>query len=141
MWRCDMNRFRIKDTNPFVLPLGKCGEMLAWEHLINNGFTILQKNYTCLLGEIDVVALDEADKLVFVEVKTRRHHRFGLPEEAVDLHKRRKLVRLAQFYMKEKGRSGESASFAVVSITWKAPKPDIRFIRNAFSLEQAFRDR
>src|SRR6516225_7420363 len=78
--------------------LGRTGERLAAERLINRGYHILERNFRCRYGEIDLVAEDEHD-LVFVEVKTRRGTSYGLPEDALTFFKRRKLVELASYYL------------------------------------------
>lgn len=130
-----MKKFEIKNTKPFSLPIGKRGEMLAAGFLVKQGCEIIEKNYKCPLGEIDLIVRDEEKKIVFVEVKTRRRHRYGAPEEAVDLRKCRKLVNLAQFYLKAEKLQDQSCSFGVVSVTWKDAGPDMKFIRDAFSLD------
>ena len=78
--------------------LGRTGERLAAETLIKQGYQILERNFRCRHGEIDLVAEDQHD-LVFVEVKTRRGTSYGRPEEAVTLHKQRKLVEVATYYL------------------------------------------
>src|SRR6266581_880712 len=78
--------------------LGRTGERLAAGELSRQGYRILEQNFRCSYGEIDLVAEDEHD-LVFVEVKTRRGTAYGLPEEAVTLRKRRKLVEIATYYL------------------------------------------
>ena len=78
--------------------LGRTGERLAAEKLQNQGYRILERNFRCSYGEIDLVAEDVND-LIFVEVKTRRGSAYGLPEEAVTLRKRRKLTQVASYYL------------------------------------------
>ena len=78
--------------------LGRTGEHMAAETLIEQGYRILERNFRCRHGEIDLVAEHQQD-LVFVEVKTRRGDIFGRPEEAVNLHKQRKLVEVATYYL------------------------------------------
>jgi putative endonuclease len=78
--------------------LGRTGERLAADALINKGYHILERNFRCRHGEIDLVAEDEHD-LIFVEVKARRGTSFGLPEDALTFFKRRKLVELASYYL------------------------------------------
>lgn len=78
--------------------LGKTGERLAAEHLSARGYRILERNFRCTYGEIDLIAEHEQD-LVFVEVKTRRGIAYGLPEEAVTLRKQRKIVQVATYYL------------------------------------------
>jgi putative endonuclease len=74
--------------------LGRQGELLAAEHLRKAGFRILDRNWRCAEGEIDIVAADRR-ALVACEVKTRSGPGHGTPLEAVDWRKRRRLRRLA----------------------------------------------
>lgn len=83
--------------------LGEWGESLAAEHLKAKGFEIVERNWRCNLGEIDIVAWAGL-QLVFVEVKTRRGRAMGSPEEALTQRKGKKLVELATVYAAEMGR-------------------------------------
>ena len=74
--------------------LGRHGEELAAEYLQQAGFRVLDRNYRCAEGEIDIVAADYRT-LVACEVKTRSSVRYGTPIEAVDAKKLRRLRRLA----------------------------------------------
>ena len=74
--------------------LGEYGERLACRYLLSQGLTILDRNWRCSRGEIDIVALD-GRSLVVCEVKTRTTEAFGAPFEAVTWTKRRRLRRLA----------------------------------------------
>jgi len=74
--------------------LGKRGETLAAAFLVDAGYDILDRNWRCRQGEIDVVALD-GDETVFVEVKTRSSIAFGHPLEAITIQKLARLRRLA----------------------------------------------
>lgn len=74
--------------------LGRRGEEIAARHLIGAGLSIVDKNWRCLQGEIDLVARD-GDELVFVEVKTRSSVAFGHPLEAITVSKLARLRRLA----------------------------------------------
>jgi putative endonuclease len=78
--------------------LGRTGERLAADKLISCGYHILERNFRCRYGEIDLVAEDEHD-LVFVEVKTRRGDAYGRPEEAVTPRKQRKIIEVAGYYL------------------------------------------
>jgi putative endonuclease len=78
--------------------LGRTGERLAAEELSRRGYRIVEQNFRCSYGEVDLVAEDGED-LVFVEVKTRRGSAYGLPEDAVSLRKQRKIVQVACFYL------------------------------------------
>jgi putative endonuclease len=78
--------------------LGRTGEHLAANALMEDGYRILERNFRCRHGEIDLVAEHEQD-LVFVEVKTRRGTGYGRPEEAVTLPKQRKIIEVASYYL------------------------------------------
>ena len=80
--------------------MGKEGEDVAARYLSSLGFTILERNYKCRYGEIDIIALDRGI-LCFVEVKTRSRTDYGLPCQAVDWKKERHIRRCAYVYIKE----------------------------------------
>lgn len=82
--------------------VGSYGEQVAVNHLQRNGFVVLDRNWRCDIGEIDVVAR-EGDCLVVVEVKTRRSDRFGSPAEAVTAAKLARLRRLAARWIADSG--------------------------------------
>lgn len=78
--------------------LGRTGERLAMERLIAQSYQIIERNFRCRYGEIDLIA-EEGTDLVFIEVKTRRGTSHGLPEDAVTLAKQRKLIQVATYYL------------------------------------------
>ena len=80
------------------LLLGQWGENVAALHLEDKGLRIIERNWRCPLGEIDIVASD-SEEYVFVEVKTRRGRAMGAPEEGLTEKKARKLLKLAQRYL------------------------------------------
>lgn len=82
------------DTAGHNRRLGAWGEELAARHLCARGMTLLDRNWRCDVGEIDLV-LRSGHTLVVCEVKTRTSHAFGSPLEAVDRHKAERLQRLA----------------------------------------------
>ena len=95
--------------------LGKLGEEMAAAHLTEKGYRILERNYRCPLGEVDLVARD-GETLVFVEVKSRSSLAYGYPQEGVTASKKRKLEQLAVYYMGEKGWKGEQCRFDVAAV-------------------------
>jgi len=95
--------------------IGRRGEAAAAAYLERVGFTVVERNWRCKTGEIDIVALDDA-VLVLVEVKTRSTSAKGSPEEAVSPTKQRKLVRLAQAYVTSAGIEPTEIRFDVVAI-------------------------
>lgn len=78
--------------------LGDRGEKLAQAFLRSKGYRILETNYRCREGEIDIIA-QHGDCLAFVEVRTHRGDKFGSPEESVTEVKKRRLVILAEGYL------------------------------------------
>ncbi|MFT3799305.1 YraN family protein [Microbacterium sp.] len=77
---------------------GRAGEERAARYLTRQGYTLLERNWRCRTGEVDIVAV-RAGMIVFVEVKTRRSELFGHPFEAVDRRKRDRLWRLAHAWL------------------------------------------
>jgi putative endonuclease len=119
-----------------ALELGQRGEALAWNFLRKQGYTILEKNYRTRFGEIDLVAEKEG-VIVFLEVKTRRDHRFGAPEEAVEWRKRQKLVRVAQAFLQTKGLEEKEVRFDILSVTWNGvDEPRFSLFQDAFIAEE-----
>ena len=98
-----------------VNPLGVSGEALAEDHLRGLGYQIVGRDIRTPLGQLDLVATD-GGTLVFVEVKTRTGHSFGLPQESVDARKIRKLRQLALYYLKIRPHHG-SVRFDVLGLT------------------------
>lgn len=110
---------------------GRIGEELAARYLEERGLQILDRNFRCPLGEIDLIARD-GRTLVFVEVKSRYGKGFGLPQEAVTHAKRRKLTLLAQWYLKSRALDTGRARFDVLGIVWSGKGPELTWIVNAF---------
>ncbi|PKN17125.1 MAG: YraN family protein [Deltaproteobacteria bacterium HGW-Deltaproteobacteria-6] len=110
---------------------GKKGENLAADFLKKSGYKIVEVNYRCPIGEIDIVARDQKE-MVFVEVKARKSSALGYPEEAVGIKKQKKMSQLARWYLQEKKINDTDARFDVVAILMLPSGNDIRLIRNAF---------
>jgi len=109
------------------ISLGKKGEDISIEFLRKQGYKIMERNYRCPAGEADIIARDK-DVICFVEVKTRRTREYGLPEEAIDWHKQKRLAKVALRYLKEKKIEGQDFRFDVVSIC----SGRIELIKDAF---------
>ncbi len=95
--------------------LGQLGERLAAQRLLDCGYRILERNFRCRYGEIDLIAEDEHD-LIFVEVKTRRGDGFGRPEEAVTVRKQHKIIQVASYYLDLHACSERSWRIDVVAV-------------------------
>lgn len=112
---------------------GKYGEDLAAAWLAEAGYRIIERNYHCFFGEIDIVA-EEAGILVFVEVKSRRSEAYGAPELAVGPEKQRKISRISLQYLAERHLRHRSARFDVVAVYLRPEGPRIELIRDAFEM-------
>ena len=113
--------------------LGREGERVAEQFLKQKGFKIVERNYRCAAGELDLIVLDKR-VVVFVEVKTRTGLGFGTPLEAVAYHKQQKMIQAAQFFLSEKGLHQRDARFDVVGVSWPGRAPVVEHIENAFDL-------
>jgi len=98
--------------------LGARGEQLAADHLAQLGYAILERNWRCSAGEIDIVARD-GDETVFVEVKTRSGTAFGHPLEAITAAKLARLRRLAGAWCQ--AHPGNSGRIRIDAIAVIAP--------------------
>lgn len=115
--------------------LGQRGEDAAAAYLERVGFTIVDRNWRCKAGEIDIVALD-GETLVLCEVKTRKTVAKGTPEDAVTPTKQRRIVRLAEAYLQHAGIEPVLVRFDVVSILVLAEdRALLRHHRAAFVVE------
>ena len=114
--------------------LGKWGERLVAEDLRKKGWKIVETNYRCRLGEIDLIA-EKGKYLAFIEVKLRKNNRFGQASEAVTAEKQRKLRATAELYLAEHGtvlqpRFDMAEVYAPQGM--QTPMPTVSYIENAF---------
>ena len=108
--------------------IGAAYEEQAAEYLEAHGYEILERNFRCRLGEIDLIAR-EGKVLVFLEVKYRRTDSCGSPAEAVTLPKQRTICRVADYYrMVHRIPERQPCRFDVIAITDRS----IEVIKNAF---------
>lgn len=112
---------------------GKKGEDIAAVYLRKKGYRIVERNYRCRYGEIDIIAMDAGD-IVFVEVKSRKSESFGSPEEAVGIVKQKKISNVALNYLQEKEITDHNARFDIVTVRLIPEGNRINIIRDAFDL-------
>ena len=99
--------------------LGNKGEQIATDFLIHQNYEIIENNFTCKIGEIDIIAYDKnviPNEIVFVEVKSRIDSRCGNPAEAVDSKKRNHIYRTAEYYLYINELENEPCRFDVIEI-------------------------
>lgn len=107
--------------------IGTEKEKVAGAYLEKNGYEIIEYNFRCMQGEIDIIAKDNG-YLVFCEVKYRSNTMSGTPFEAVDYKKQRIISRCALFYITKHNLSEIPCRFDVVSVT----DEEIQVLKNAF---------
>ena len=111
--------------------LGERGENMAAKFLTQAGYRILQRNYRCGVGEIDIVAR-QGRTLVFVEVKTRADAE-SRPEDQVNTEKQHQITKAASLYLNRFGHPQPPARFDVIAIVWpEGREPQIEHHQDAF---------
>ncbi|MFM1896716.1 MAG: hypothetical protein RLZZ385_1790 [Pseudomonadota bacterium] len=114
---------------------GATQELLALGYLQREGLRLVERNYQCRLGEIDLI-LQDGDQLVFLEVRFRKNHDHGSALETVDHRKQRKLLLCAQHYlMRRRVDARVNCRFDVLGITCDSQgQHEFTWITNAFQL-------
>lgn len=113
------------------LKKGRQAEQQACEHLRKKGLKLVQKNYRCTSGEIDLIMKDK-EMLVFVEVRYRKDIHFGSGAETVNSQKQKKLISAALHYLQRHSSSKQSCRFDVISTTNENRTEDLQWIQDAF---------
>jgi putative endonuclease len=115
--------------------LGDWGERTAAEYLERHGYRILDTNYRCTWGEVDLIA-QQCDCLVFVEVRTRRGDAFGTPAESVTSQKQERLVATAETYVQalESPPPEWRIDLITITISGKKKAPRLEHLPNAIEL-------
>ncbi len=116
-------------TTTTTLQVGACAETAATRLLHDRGYRIVERNYRCTAGELDVVARD-GEVLVFIEVRSRSDAEHGHAAEMIDRRKQRQVSRVAAHYLTERDPSYDECRFDVVAITGG----DIELIQDAWRL-------
>lgn len=112
------------------MKFGQWGEEKAACYLNENGYNIIEKNFRCRMGEIDIVA-EKNGVICFIEVKTRNNEKYGSPAEAVTECKKRHLARTAQYYMMLRKFEERDARIDIIEIIMRGKDPVISHIENA----------
>lgn len=106
--------------------LGSWGEEIATRFLADTGLEVVERNWRCRAGEIDLVALDAAaGAVVVVEVKTRRSEAYGGPLAAIDHRKAARLRRLAGQWLAEHPQPLSAVRIDLVAVWWRAGRPPL----------------
>ena len=107
-------------------------ELLACRYLQDNGAKIIERNFRCRFGEVDIIAKDEK-YLCFIEVKYRTDERFGSPAEAVTYKKQKHICKVSNFYLYSNYKSLDiPIRYDVITISQTDNILNFRWIKNAF---------
>ena len=112
---------------------GQIAENTALEYLLARGLSLIERNYHSRTGEIDLI-MEDADTLVFVEVRYRKTKKFGSPLESITQNKQNHLTQCAQYYLSS-NRINRPSRFDVVGISPNRESLDIEWIPNAFAAQ------
>lgn len=111
---------------------GRWAEEKAYHYLTRHGLHLLQRNYRCRAGEIDLV-MRHGKTLVFVEVRFRSHTHFGTCAESIDARKQQRIYKTASHYIQNCHDCEQLACrFDALLITGQPPHAEIEWIQNAF---------
>jgi len=115
---------------------GELGEEVATNFLTLRGYRILERNFRCKGGEVDIIARDPGDKsLVFIEVKARRGLSYGVPQLAVTPFKQRQISKAALTWLSKNRLHDTNARFDVIAILLHTDgQHAVDHIKNAFDL-------
>ena len=112
--------------------VGDTKEILACKYISEKGAKILERNFRCRTGEIDIIAKDDK-YLCFIEVKYRHDDSFGQPQEAVNFKKKKHICKVSDFYLYSKYKSFDiPVRYDVVAISQKEDIFAFKWIKNAF---------
>ena len=113
--------------------IGDNGEDCACKYLISKSYKILDRNFFCKAGELDIISLSpDNETIVFVEVKTRSSLDYGYPYEFVNNKKQRRLIITAEYYLKTKGIRDYQLRFDIIEILNLKNGTYVRHIENVF---------
>jgi putative endonuclease len=116
--------------------IGKYGEQEALAYLQKLGFSLIQENYRCYQGEIDLIMQDQ-DDIVFVEVRVRHRIDFGNALESITRNKMNKLIRAATHFLQwKKWLNKVNSRFDVIAIQPAKSGMQIEWIKNAFTVDR-----
>lgn len=115
--------------------IGKYGESIAIDYLKSNGYRILNMNFRCKLGEIDIISLYN-DIIVFTEVKSRFSRNYGNPCDCVNYKKQKRIITTAEYYISKNSRHNYFFRFDVIEVFFNTKKDtyNINHITDAFRL-------
>jgi putative endonuclease len=120
-------------TDPSTRERGQKAEQIAVDHLVRQGYRVVERNFLCKLGEVDIIAT-QGDELVFVEVRSRKSADSLDPIYSVNRRKQQRIVKAAQVYLDKRFSNPPPSRFDVVLVTL-GREPQVEIIPNAFDAD------
>ncbi len=114
--------------------LGNEAELIACDYLVLCGLKLIKRNFRCRLGEIDLI-MQDADELVFIEVRYRQSNEFGGAIGSIDKHKCQKMIKTAFYYLQQKRCCDDKACRFDVMIIHSMHFKRVEWIKDAFRLD------
>lgn len=108
--------------------IGKKGEDEAVKYLESKGYRVIERNFLCRQGEIDIIALDK-NYIVFVEIKARTSTEYGLPSEAVTEKKLKHMVKAIQYYLYKRNLENENIRIDAIEVYVKQDKYELNHLK------------
>lgn len=112
----------------YTQKIGKYGEDEAEKYLRQKGYKILERNFNCKRGEIDIIALDKGE-IVFIEIKARASLKYGLPSESVTKYKLKHIYKTAEYYLYTRKLQHQSARIDVIEVYIKNNQVEINHLK------------
>ncbi len=123
-----MNTTKIPKTKAAHLRSGELAEQRACDFLLSNHFTLVERNFRCPHGELDLI-MREGETLVIVEVRFRKNAKYGSALESVTASKQAKLIATTEFYLNTLTSDMPAIRFDVIGISGEG---ELQWVQNAF---------
>lgn len=111
--------------------IGYDGETIASNYLLKENYNIIERNFRCPIGEIDIIC-EKDNTYIFIEVKTRKSLKYGFPAESVNYYKRQKITNIAKWYLVKNNINNKMCRFDIIEIYFENKNYKINHIINAW---------
>ena len=113
--------------------LGRIGEDVACQYLQENNYEIIERNFECRQGEIDIIAKDK-DEIVFIEVKTRTNSSYGNPIDSITYYKQKHIIKSVEYYLYKEKLEKAFVRIDVIEVYSRGEKYYVNHIKNGISM-------
>ena len=109
--------------------IGNLGENIVKKYLEKSNYKIIETNFACKQGEIDIIAIDKKE-IVFLEIKTRLNKKFGYPVEAVNSNKEKHIKSAAKYFIYKYNLEKNYMRFDIIEVYLKEQKYFLNHLKN-----------